>query len=120
MTWPTEYASPALPTTPIYQKYLKMIHEQLGAIPWDGFDLYPEFELLPDSKIDETSNFLKKAHHFCAGFDYALINERIKPEPKYDPSLCSFSSSNSSLVILPKNGANRKATNGMWKAYDHD
>lgn len=81
---------PCYPTTPIYQRYLKMVHERLGVVPWEGFELYPEFELLPDSKIDETSDFLKKAHHFCAGFDYVLINERVKSEPKYDPSFPVF------------------------------
>jgi len=90
---------PSFSWAPIYQAYVTRINKELGIVPWEGFDDYPRFELIPDLRTDEQKKFTREADHFCSGFDYALCNERIKPEPKYDPSFPVFKEFKNSYTL---------------------
>ncbi|MBQ8508193.1 MAG: hypothetical protein IJ466_12295 [Clostridia bacterium] len=81
---------PCFSSAPIFQAYVTKVMEELKIVPWEGCEKYPVFELIPDFHTDEQEEFIKKADHFCSGFDYALCNEREKSIPKYDPSFPVF------------------------------
>ena len=81
---------PRFSTAPVYQAYLGRVMRELKLVPWDGCGDAPEFALIPDFRSDEQDAFIEKADHFCAGFDYALCNERARTTPKYDPAFPVF------------------------------